>query len=300
MSTEESDNQDPMSPTLPPDVYCPQCGYCLHGTASDQCPECGYGLARMRSADARITWELRRERGRIKTYWQTVWMVTFKNRQFCEAYAHPISYSDARRFQWITILHAYIPILIASVLFYTGREPTSNAPTPMLPWAILGASPPPTILGRAYDEGWPIALLLLCFIPFLFAATGVYSYFFHPKSICIERQNAGIALSHYICAPLALAPVVMSIGLGVLAMADSGRWFKVLPLLLIGMTVLIVTLLWWVTLFKTARRVMPQLRRRAATIAVAVPVLWLLLAILVLGVMPLAAAFVIVVLVSLT
>jgi hypothetical protein len=47
-----------------------------------------------------------------------------------------------------------------------------------------------------------------CLWLFLFTATGAASYFFHPRSISIERQNRAIALSYYACAPLALTPIV--------------------------------------------------------------------------------------------
>ena len=47
-----------------------------------------------------------------------------------------------------------------------------------------------------------------CLWLFLFTATGAASYFFHPRSISIERQNRAITLSYYACAPLALTPIV--------------------------------------------------------------------------------------------
>ena len=38
---------------------------------------------------------------------------------------------------------------------------------------------------------------------FLFLATGIASYWFHPRAIPVARQNCSIALSYYACAPLA-------------------------------------------------------------------------------------------------
>ena len=85
---------------IPDDILCPACSYDLHGAPGMKCPECGYSLLNIRSDVCRIPWVRRKELGRIRSYWLTVWMVTFRNRRFCEEYAHSLGYTEARRFQW--------------------------------------------------------------------------------------------------------------------------------------------------------------------------------------------------------
>jgi hypothetical protein len=51
----------------------------------------------------------------------------------------------------------------------------------------------------------------ICIALFLFGMTGVASYFFHPKSLSIVRQNRALALSYYACGPLAYMPLTIAV-----------------------------------------------------------------------------------------
>lgn len=62
------------------DLYCPHCGYNLCGIDSGRCPECGEPFDRATASISRIPWMHRPEIGRIKGWWRTVWMVTWKAR----------------------------------------------------------------------------------------------------------------------------------------------------------------------------------------------------------------------------
>ena len=105
------------------DLFCPGCGYSLRGATGERCPECGYSLAYLRTHTCGIPWAHRRQRGRLRTYWQTVWLVTFRPQRFCEEYAHEVRYRDARRFQLMTLLYVYGPLLVATLYLYVAHPP---------------------------------------------------------------------------------------------------------------------------------------------------------------------------------
>lgn len=283
---------------FPADLHCPHCAYCLQGLTGDTCPECGQSVASLRSTVSRIPWQSRREIGRFRAYWRTVWMVTFKNKLFCEEYARPVSYPDARRFQFVTILHVFLSVLLATALSYGPIEP--QRPGSVIDVVMTGQWPSsPTLADRAYAEVWPVAGLLFCFLLFLAAVTGVPSYFFHPRTISIRQQNSAIAMSYYTCGPVALAAIFV-IASAVMIDPSSLRspTDSPIPLLLILLAALPL-FLWWLNLVRLARRIMPQIKGRAALVGIATPLLWLALAGLLLVLLPLALLWIMVVIYSL-
>ena len=100
------------------DLFCPACGYNLRGLTDDRCPECGNTFDRATLHVSRIPWVHRNQLGRFRAYWQTVWLVITRPRQFRDEVLHPVSYRDAQQFRWITILHAYLPVLAGTVALY--------------------------------------------------------------------------------------------------------------------------------------------------------------------------------------
>lgn len=171
------------------DLFCPECGYSLRGLTSERCPECGLLLDFIESDASLIPWERRRAIGRMRAYWQTVFRVIFRNKVFCRAAYRSVSYRDAQLFRWVSILHAY--------------------PTLLLVTGIVYALHPDLIPSMADESGWLLIGLHWAFLFLaLLAFTGLPSYFFHPRSLPIERQNRAVALSYYGCAPLALGPLV--------------------------------------------------------------------------------------------
>ena len=98
------------------DIFCPKCSYNLRGLESARCPECGYSLAFLKIAESQIPWVHRKEIGRFRAYWRTVWWATFRRLKFGEELARPMSLPDARRFQQVTMLHVYLAILILTEL----------------------------------------------------------------------------------------------------------------------------------------------------------------------------------------
>jgi hypothetical protein len=173
-------------------LVCPECGYDLRGIDSGQCPECGQAIDRAGMSVARIPWSHRESLGAFKAYWRTSLLVIFRPRRLAEEVARPVSFADAQAFRHITVLLAWLPMVltfIAIVLFNWGDATAGlHVPTARLGWFLEAACFVVGLLAL-----W-LALLMI---------TGVGSYFYHPASLPIKQQNRGVALSYYTCAPLA-------------------------------------------------------------------------------------------------
>ncbi len=279
------------------DIYCPACSYNLHKAPGNRCPECGYSLKGLRATESRIPWVHRRSRGRFRSFWQTVWLVTFRNRRFCEEYARDVSYRDARTFQWVCVLHVWLAAIATTGLVYLV---TPLPPEPMNPFKQMLATgiwpQGPTQVRRSIEEVWPIAIQHLCLLLFLATATGAPSYFFHPRAISIQRQNSAVALSYYLCAPLAcLALGPLLVALVHVALQGDGASVVTQAAYSTGAAVLIVALLWWFNLVRTSRRIMPHVKSRTWAVVFGTPCLWLATAGLTLFLLPYAVIAILVV-----
>jgi hypothetical protein len=278
------------------DLRCPACDYSLRGIESARCPECGTPVDREALSVPQIPWTHRKVIGVTRAYWRTVRLVTLHPRRLAGDVARPVSYADARRFQQITVLVAYVPLLVIAMGVILNNSPDN-----------FGAFP------QHFSErplGWTLELALLplaglCLWLFLFAATGAASYFFHPRSIPIERQNRALALSYYACAPLAVMPLI---GFSVLYFYLNSRSITMgngslaLPVIVESFTVLLALAM----LFSLWRVPISLLRRatgcsalRVVALAIYLPIAWLLLAGIILAAIPAAYLFVSIVVLSL-
>ncbi len=285
------------------DIYCPGCGYDLRGSISDAWSECGYALAGLRAPVSRIPWVCDRNLGLHRAYWRTVWMVLFRNRRFCEEYARPsVSYRHARTFQWVTVLHAYLLALLLTILFYATNPPVVPSRDDLAErrWAT-GTFQLIAPLGElVYAEVWPAVILHASLVLFLAAATGVPSYFLHPRQVAPQRQNNAVAMSYYACGPLAFTAVlalVVAVPVDLLFPTDSlaGSLSGAS-----GVAACVLVFAWWLTLVRLARRTMPQLKTQPVIVAVAVPVLWVALAGVILIVLPALVLYVLVLIAAFT
>lgn len=106
------------------ELPCPHCGYDLRGApavdGARRCPECGLEvLGDPRTLRSRIPWVHRREIGRFRAYWQTVWWVILNSPLLAREIDRPIVLRDARRFYWTSLVAAS---LIATVLISTAAN----------------------------------------------------------------------------------------------------------------------------------------------------------------------------------
>ena len=275
---------------IPEHVYCPACAYHLYRLEGERCPECGYDVAGLRGAESGIPWVHRREIGWLRAFWATVWLVTFRNRKFCEEYARPVDYREARRFQFTLLAQVAIPLVGLIVACYFCFPPTHLPPSDaggLVAWYFE----PPTFLEIAYGNIWPAALLALASLLFVLVSTGVQSYFFHPRFLPINRQNAAIAMSYYSTGPLAMMGVVWALQTVEIVVAGLREDPTLLPWIYQEAAAVLLFVMTWINLVRTIRRIMPICRGRIIGVALLLPCLWVLFFILCLIVVPLVIVF---------
>ncbi len=273
----------PQDRAIPDDLFCPQCGYNLRGLTSDRCPECGYSIDAVRSVTSEIPWVHRRDIGWFRAYWKTVSLVMFRQRRFCDEIARDVSYADSQSFRWITVFHAYLPVLLGTIALYA-----------FAPARLFGDR----TLDGPWADVWPVAILHLCFLIFLAAATGVPSYFFHPRGVPVYLQNRAIALSYY--ASGSLAVIVLPVLAGVTpAIVDLPERLAIICVLIAVLIPVGQVAAWWLDLIRITRRVVSQQPGRANVVALCVPILWLTIAGLIFFALPFAVFCILVVIHSL-
>jgi hypothetical protein len=211
----------------------------------------------------------------------------FRQGRFCEDMARPVSYADAQRFRWVTILHMQVPLMLATAGWYVGA------------WPTLFDDP---LANQLFCQIWPAVGLHIGIALFLAAVTGVPSYFFHPRGLPVEMQNRAIAMCYYACSPLALAALPIAPGAffiwstGASALNDK---LLILSFLLTALLIAALMYAWLAELFRISRRVMPQYGGRSYVILLGVPASWVLLGLLIFAIIPLTLFFIVVVFASL-
>ena len=250
---------------IPHDLYCQQCGYNLRGLISNRCPECGHSLETVRATEPQIPWVHRKKLGWFRAYWKTIGLVMFRQRRFCEEMARPVSYRDSQSFRWLTILHAYVPIVASTIALYVFWFPRADEGE---------------VTTTAFATVWPVVGFHLLLLLYLAAMTGLPGYFFHPKDVPILLQNRAIALSYYACGPLALTALPSAATITAAIIGGEGD-------VVFGLTIFAVVfpvaqlIVWLLDLTHVCRRIMPQRKRRADLIAVCLPLSGLLLGLLI-------------------
>ena len=259
--------------TLPAeDMYCPECGYNLRGLTSGRCPECGLLLDFIDAPTSFIPWVQRKERGRIRAYVLTVLLAIFRNRLFCREIFRPMSYIDAQRFRWTTVLLVMLvlgPVMLGHLMRHPKVRSLTRTPSGFVTevrdadWSL-----------EAKLVGGPAATIGL--LLFLLVLTGIPSYFFHPRHLSTEQQNRTLALSYYAGAALILAPI--AVGIIHLWQLSTGRGYGLTDSLAVadGLAVLLALLLYWLTLVRMASR---SLHHHAVIIraGIAIPLLWIVI-----------------------
>jgi hypothetical protein len=197
-----------MPETLSAELYCPECGYDLRGIESGRCPECGGEIDRSQLGESLIPWRHRRRLGLVRALVQTFWLASFKPAVFAREMNRPADFADAVRFRRVVCFIALIPIGILATIALSGLlyERHSDSYRVWVSDDKLGSVA--QLVG--------IVFMWLCLWLYLLASSGAPSYFFHPRSLDVVRQNRAIALSYYTCAPLILTPLIVALGITIL------------------------------------------------------------------------------------
>lgn len=271
------------------DLFCIACGYNQRGIIADRCPECGCAYADAPPSPVRLPWAHRRHWGLVRAYWRTVWLVIFRYKTLCAESEFPVSYSDARRFWLMTAMVAYFPWLVATALLYWMGESAGGK-------AWQNSTIYQMMFIPVYTRIWPAVPIHIGIICFLLAATGVPSYFCHPKRLTLEEQDRAISLSYYACAPLALMPILtLTLILSTMTLSglivNSSARIHVMPAVLAIMMSLILPVFWavrtgWIVSTLTRRGWLSR-----EIIATALFVIWLVLGILCLVIVPLSVQY---------
>ena len=166
------------------DVFCEKCGYNLRGLTQRVCPECGAEFKPNQRAASQLPWKQREAIGFLDAYWRTVKLVLFHPQRFgLEVWeGGRIHMKDARAFRYITVAHAYIPLLIVWLSFAGPNLPQTQLIT--------------------FTSG--IALLLLVWLT---KSTHLLVSFFKKQTMSADVQRRLVALGHFACAALALSPI---------------------------------------------------------------------------------------------
>ncbi|MCH7596426.1 MAG: hypothetical protein IID35_07690 [Planctomycetes bacterium] len=271
-----------LHPEITFDLFCQECAYNLRGLTGDRCPECGNSLEGVRSFVPKIPWVRRSEIGWFRAYMKTVWYVMFNQRRFCEEMARPVDFADSQKFRWVTVALAWVPLFAVLVVALA---------------LGLSSALELSFLRDPTEKGWSVVILLTSALLFLVAATGVPSYFFHPRGVDTELQNRAIALSYYSSGVLSfigvpLLALVVGVNLGIAT--DWGTFF-----ILVGFLVPCGQFVaWWLDLNHLIRRLLPQQPARAVWVVLGVPALWCFLAGLILVGLPALVLYIVVIFAS--
>jgi hypothetical protein len=201
-------------------------------------------------------------------------MVILHKKEFCEQVDAPITLRDARLFWVLSILQAWVPLLILTLIFAFTSAPDT---------ALLRDIREATLYSLFVPI--PIGFFTLFGVLLFFTfASGMPSYFCHPRSLPIERQNRAVALSYFASAPIAFMPMIIAL-LGAadllykLSLFSNGMYF----LAALGLLLMFGT--WYV---RTVGIVLTLSNRRRRKLTIVVLTLfWLSMAALCLVILPL-------------
>ncbi len=204
-------------------------------------------------------------------YWQTVWLVIRSVGRLGGHMGGPVNYRDAQTFRWLTVAHAtllpvgWLTIRIVATTSGIGGSPLDQFRDRQM-WVLLG------VLAAI----WAAALLGL---------SGVVSWFFCPRGWDTERQNRAVALSYYLCAPLAPAAAAGAGILAVLPWADRPAVLQA-TLLAAGAVQGVLYLYWFVLVLVASRDVARRSAGGVIATALTLPVLWFVVKVAITYVVP--------------
>ncbi len=311
--TTNAPQPDSLTP-IPDHTHCPKCAYDLTASVSPKCSECGYDLACFRQKESAIPWTHRKTQGYFRSYAKTVWLVIFKHKKFCQEIVRPVSYGDARKFQLVTVILAFLPALTTIAAAYRWY-PYEDHNIKQQPFNFFRNANNQSLLDLAYMDVWPVVLflagLLVCFV----AMTSVPSYFFHPRQLSTRQQNRAIALSYYTAAPMALIIIAYAVEILILSFFWPNNWVRPqtifrpnyfnasIGFLLFGPFTIACAISWvafFQRIYQTHKCIMPLARNYRIALVTILPIAWLLLVFMCLVCIPYSIIYILVVIKSLS
>ena len=200
---------------------CPHCGYDLRGNATGICPECGgaFDAATLQAA-APLPWNDRPRIGLARAFVRQVSQSIRRPRELATLVGRPVDYAAARRFHLLCALVGGVGLAVPLLVAFVEFRPNLLDP-PATFWAGFSYATPPTPADYLLDGLIGLALAVGGFL-FLLAATGLATYFCHPRDLPRARQNSAVALCHFAAAaPLVLLPLVAVLLLTDLALGHA-------------------------------------------------------------------------------
>lgn len=285
-------------------LYCPQCMYDLRGLSGASCPECGAALDRETLARSSLPWVHAGFVMRLFPPVRTAWRVILQPRALSQEMARPGDLRAAMRFRRSVVWWVWLTLAAAWLLGVWGFELEMFE---LREYDDIGWV---DVIDEHFDENqdhanafsmWSTLLLGGLTWLYLYLATGVHTYWMHPKHLPEGLQERSLALSYYASAPLLLLLLPAALLLAGLVVDESdlvdmaGPEYKLLVTGLIfgGMLLLVLVLLLWLL---RCVRYAGLLAQRSVPgqllMAGALPLCWLGLAALVYGVLPAVAFFV--------
>ena len=191
------------APPLPveADLLCGHCGQNLRGVASERCPECGGRFDRARIVTAVIPWEQRRQIGRVKAYWRTVYLITFRGPAITDG--AEVMLRSARIFRRWTLLLVCLTVLPPILIWKLNDSGNGSVSRSLVNIRIPDLSDLPEMFRNSWFFGTSMVALCLWII----SATGMCEWFFRSRRFSPAEQRRAVARSCYSIAPLAWMPV---------------------------------------------------------------------------------------------
>ena len=217
-------------------------------------PSAGQSLEYLETDAAKIPWQDRGELGLFRAYCRTIWRSSRRHKLFAQALVHDVSYRDARRFQLITI--GLVGLILLPIAVYCSLMFTPS--------------------GASWHEHVAQSLASVAAVMiWLLMATGIPSYFFHPRDLETRLQNRLIAMSYYTCAPLGLLWIPIFVWCIPVAFVNDVEAGIVLPI--VGLSVVVMMFQVLSNTMVLAHLTMPGLFGRRVLMQFGIPLIWLLL-----------------------
>jgi hypothetical protein len=288
--------------TLELDKPCPECGYDLRASTSERCPECGQDIKGLLSGESLIPWVHRARLGRVRAFIKTLVFVLFRPKMLASEIIRDVKFADARKFFLISAI-ASGTVVFAVFEWANYHSELGSTGKTLVPALIYQAPPNQRTAFESYlfelvvpmSAGWTIPTLFSTSAAlWVMLASGVATYFFHPKSVSIERQNRALALSYCTAAGLLPACVIFA-GFFVaqilefrlhrnpdVTLFEIVRYIKLGALCVGGLS---LVLYWW-RLIGLYQKLFHRTFFQTLLIRVGLPVLWILCGIVALVVIP--------------